>query len=188
VALTWTRASTREAYGLDVEARPGPWIGADYTTKKLLSLAGCYEGRPDSMTYLGPGFTARQLERFVTPLREGVMVVTHNGFRYDLPFINGTLVKMRLNPLPPLLVHDTYHHLVKRGSAFSGSLGNLAARYGVTAKGSMGEFMWERVYERDKDALAALKVYNEGDVTATLELRRVLMDAGVLRPPTWWRP
>lgn len=185
--LRIVRGRKLRAFCFDCEARPGPWIARDFTSKQMLSLAGRYEDEP-AVRYIGPGFTAAQLERWARPLREGPLVITHNGFNYDLPLVNGTLLRMGLEPLPPLLVHDTWQHLLKRGRAFSGSLGNLCERFGVTAKGHMSENEWEAVYAGDREALKRLRTYNVGDVVATLELRAKLLSLGYLRPPRIWRP
>lgn len=171
----------------DVEARPGPWGGGDFTFKAMLSLAGGPD--EDHINYLGPGFKAKALERWVTPLREPCLVVTHNGPRYDLPLLNGTLIKMGLEPLPRLLVSDTYFGIPKRGLAFSASLGNLAQRFEVEhQKGHMSEVDWEQVYAGDRDALERLRTYNIGDVFSTLALRRKLLELGLLRGPRPWSP
>ena len=185
---TWRTVSTKRVWGFDVEARPGPWGGDDFTFKNMLSLAGGYE-RGNRIEYLAPGFTAGALEDFVAPLRDSnVLVVAHNGIRYDLPFLNGTLLKMGLSALPPLRVHDTYSCLKKTGYAFSKSLANLSKRFGVTHKGHMGEYDWELVYAGDPQALDNLRTYNIGDVRTTLELRRVLVERGLLLPPKNWTP
>jgi hypothetical protein len=185
----WTTASTRRIWCFDVENRPGPYGGGDFTFKEMLSLAGCYTSDPKSMTYCAPGFTADELEEFVTPLREGSMAVTHNGFRHDLPLLNGTLIKYGLKPLDTLLVSDTYAHLIKRGAAFSASLGNLAARFDVGhQKGSMGEYLWERAYAGDIEALGKLRTYNCGDVRTTIALRKRLLQLNLLRSPSRWSP
>lgn len=170
----------------DMEARPGPWGGGDFTYRDKLSMAGGYEGK--TIRYLAPGFTAEQLERFITPLRKPCLVVAHNGRRYDLPFLNGLVMKLGLRPLPPVLLSDTYADMPKKGRAFSGSLGNLAQRFGISAKGHMSEPEWERVYAGDKAALRHLREYNIGDVQATLELRRALIERGLLNPARIWRP
>ena len=184
---TWTRVRPFPRFCFDVEARPGPWGGGDFTFKHMLSLAG----GPDehNIDYLGPGFKARALERWVRPLREPCLVITHNGPRYDLPLLNGTLVKMGLSPLPPLMVSDTYAGLPKRGLAFSASLGNMAKRFGLEQqKGSMGEVDWERVYAGDREALDDLMHYNIGDVFTTLALHRRLSELGLLKAPQRWQP
>ena len=184
---TWRNVRTLPLFCLDVEARPGPWGGGDFTFKSMLSLAG----GPDehNIAYLGPGFKARALERWVLPLRESCLVITHNGPRYDLPLLNGTLMKMGLEPLPHLLVSDTYEHLPKRGLAFSASLGNMARRFKLThQKGSMSEYGWELVYTGDREALERLRTYNIGDVFTTLKLRRRLLELGLLGPPRVWHP
>jgi uncharacterized protein YprB with RNaseH-like and TPR domain len=185
---TWKTVSTRRTFAFDIEARPGPWAGSDFTFRNMLSIAGCYAD-DRVMKYLAPGFTAGQLEDFVSPMREGALIVTHNGPRYDLPFLNGSLIKMGLAPLPRLLVSDTYAHFPKRGQAFSASLGNLAKRFGVEhQKGSMSEVDWDRAYSGDKDALEDLRLYNINDVLTTLDLRAKLMEIGVLRSPKMWCP
>jgi hypothetical protein len=186
---TWTTVSTRRTFCFDVEARPGPWAGSDFTFRSMLSLAGCYEDDPAGMRYLPPGFTASDLEWFVGPFRGNCLIVTHNGPRYDLPFLNGTLIKFGLDPLPRLLVSDTYAHFPKRGQAFSASLGNLAQRFDVEhQKGSMSEVDWDGAYAGEKEALEKLREYNTGDVLTTLSLRKALMEVGLLRSPRMWSP
>lgn len=182
--ISW--GERRRVWCFDIESRPGPWGGGDFTFKHMLSIAGGYEG--GHIAYLAPGFTPGALEDFVRPLRSGVLVVTHNGVRYDLPLLNGMLVKMGLEKLPPVLVSDTYLHLIKRGQAFSASLGNLAERFGIQAKGSMSEYAWERVYEGDPEYLEKLRDYNINDVEVTLRLRDALLERRLLKPARVWRP
>ena len=186
---TWQTVSKRRVFCLDVEARPGPWAGSDFTFRHMLSLAGAYEDDISHPLYLGPGFSPKSLEKFVTPFRSGALIVTHNGPRYDLPFLSGTLIRLGLAPLPPLLVSDTYAHLPKRGQAFSASLGNLAQRFDVgREKGRMTEVDWDRAYHGDAEALERLREYNVGDVMTTLALRAKLRELGLLGPPRKWAP
>jgi uncharacterized protein YprB with RNaseH-like and TPR domain len=183
---TWATVSTRRTFCFDVEARPGPWAGSDFTFRNMLSIAGCYDD-DRQVSYLAPGFTAEALEDFVSPMREGALIVTHNGPRYDLPFLSGTLIKMGLRPLPRLLISDTYAHFPKRGQAFSASLGNLAKRFGVEhQKGSMSEVDWDRAYAGEPQALQDLRQYNINDVLTTLDLREKLLSVGILRGPKMW--
>ena len=188
--MQWTTVSTFDPrpYCIDVEARPGPWAGGDFTFRHMLSLAGMYEGERIP-TYIGPGFSAEQLEGFVKPIRNGALVLTHNGPRYDLPFLNGTLIRYGLAPLPSLRVTDTYAHIPKRGSAFSASLANMAQRFGVKyQKGHMSEVDWDEVYQGEPDALERLRRYNIQDVRTTLALRKRLLELGLLGPPRRWKP
>jgi uncharacterized protein YprB with RNaseH-like and TPR domain len=186
---TWQEASRRPIFCLDVEARPGPWAGSDFTFRHMLSIAGKYTSPIGVMDYVAPGFTPEELELIVAPLRNGAMVLTHNGPRYDLPFLNGSLIRAGLKQLPRLLVTDTYAHLPKRGQAFSASLGNMTKRFGVRhQKGSMSEYDWDLAYQGDPDALARLKKYNTGDVLATIGLRKREVELNLLGPPRWWTP
>jgi hypothetical protein len=153
----------------------------------MLSMAAGFEGGP--MSYIAPGFLKYELERLILPMREGgILVVGHNIVKYDLPMLNGTLVKLGLPCLPPLLVSDTYLHLVKSDYAYSKSLGNMAERFGIQAKGSMSEYQWERAYEGDPEYLQRLKEYNIRDVETVLALRAVLLERGMLKPPRRWSP
>jgi hypothetical protein len=153
----------------------------------MISLAAGFEGK--AVAYIAPGFLRYTLERTIMPLREGnVLVVGHNAVRYDLPLLNGMLIKLGLEPLPPLLVSDTYLHTLKSGAAYSKSLANMTQRFGIPTKGHMSEVDWEEVYEGNPQALARLKEYNVQDVKVTLALRTVLLERGLLRPPRPWRP
>ena len=184
---TWRTVRQRRVWAFDVEARPGPWAGSDFTFRHMLSIAGVYADDISHPVYLGPGFTPKQLERFIKPMREGHLIVTHNGPRYDLPFLNGTLMRMGLRPLGRVLLSDTYAHLPKRGSAFSASLGNLAQRFEVEhQKGSMSEVDWDQAYNGDPQALAYLEEYNITDCLTTLSLREKLLELGLLGPPRLW--
>jgi hypothetical protein len=185
--VTWRTVRQGKPWCFDLEARPGPWGGGDFTFRSMLSIAAGFEG--ESVSYLAPGFRKGKLESFISPLRQGgVLVVGHNAIKYDLPMLNGTLVKLGLEPLTQLLVSDTYAHLVKSDYAYSKSLGNMAERFGIKAKGSMSEYSWERAYAGDPEYLEKLRAYNMGDVEVTLALRAVLLERGMLKPPRWWRP
>lgn len=185
---SWTEVRSRRVFCFDVEARPGPWGGGDFTWRNMLSIAGVYEDEPDKPIYLGPGFRAKALAKFTKNLTD-TLVVTHNGPRYDFVFLNGTMMKLGIGTLPPILFSDTYAHLPKRGQAFSASLGNLAKRFDVgVTKGSMGEVEWEAAYAGDAPALEDLRTYNVGDCVTTLALRRKLLELGLLGPPRTWRP
>jgi hypothetical protein len=155
----------------------------------MLSLASKVDGDSKSVRYVAPGFHAADLEEFIAPLLEpDVIVVTHNGPRYDLPFISGTRMRLSGKSLPPLRVSDTYAHLPKRGSAFSASLGNMSQRFGAVPKGSMSEYDWEQAYNGVPEFLTKLRKYNIGDVNATLALRRKLVELGLLGAPRIWKP
>jgi hypothetical protein len=185
VRTTW--GPSRPVWGFDIEARPGPWGGGDFTFRSMLSIAAGFKGGP--VDYLAPDFTADALENFILPMRAGgILVVGHNAIRYDLPMLNGTLMKMGLPSLGPQLVTDTCAHLKKKDYAFSASLGNMAERFGIRAKGSMSEYAWEQVYAHKPEYLDKLRAYNVGDVEVTLALRAVLLERGMLKSPRWWRP
>lgn len=183
---SWKEVSQRRVFAFDVEARPGPWAGSDFTFRSMLSIAGVYEDDEANPIYLGPGFSNKAIVKFTKPLRE-CLVVMHNGPRYDLPFLNGTLMKRELARVGRLLISDTYAHLPKRGAAFSASLANMAQRFDVGyEKGRMSEVDWERAYDGDAEAREKLRTYNIGDCTTTLALRRKLLSLGLLGPPRMW--
>ena len=173
-------------WAFDVEAAPSAWGGADFTYKRLICAAS---GRPGAVPhYLAPDFSAAFAEAFFAPLRDpNTLVVAHNA-NYDLDLANGTLVKLGLAPLGPVLVSDTMRHLPRNGYAYSRRLGDMCKRFGVARKGEMDPYDWEQVRENDPAALRRLRDYNIGDVRCTLELREVLLARGLLGPPRMWRP
>jgi len=171
----------------DLEAQPGPWAGSDWTYRMMLT--GALWTEDTGMTYLAPDFSGEELDAWVQPLRaKGTLVVAHNGDKYDLPLLTGTLLKFGLPMLGTVLLSDTCSHLPKMGSALSRKLGDLSARLDLhNQKGSLGPYEWEAVYERQEWALEALEEYNVADVLATYELWKELNRLGWLGPAKSWR-
>lgn len=184
---TWQTLSSRRTFCFDLEARPGPWGGGDFTWRSLLSAAGVWADTGE-VVYIGPGFSTKALAKFAANLTD-TLVVCHNGPRYDLPFLSGSLIARGLPPLRSVMLSDTYAHLPKRGQAFSASLANMAQRFledDSAQKGSMSAVQWERAYAGDAEALEQLRTYNIQDCHTTLALRRKLIELGLLGAPRKW--
>jgi len=63
VRTTW--GPKRPVWCFDVETRPGPWGGGDFTFRSMLSIAAGFEDGP--ILYLAPGFSKGYLESFSPP-------------------------------------------------------------------------------------------------------------------------
>jgi hypothetical protein len=104
-------------------------------------------------------------------LAEADGIVTHNGSRFDLPFIRGRIAYHGFKPLPPIPHIDTCK-LAKKLFLYSASLKNTGAFLGCkSAKiDTGGAKLWERVAEREARAMKEMTAYCKGDVSLLEEI------------------
>jgi hypothetical protein len=177
--------------GLDLEAVPQVnWYGPPIH-KHGISIAWGMQGE-DMLAYTAaldrrPGrFNVLHLKLLRTALSaKDVVVVGHNVYRYDLPFLNGIMIQHDLGPLPQLSCQDTMNTL-KTGQAYRNSLRAQCERYGVQLK--EGGPDWDKILMGDKDEWEVLKRYNMNDVVCALQLERKLDAAGLRCPIKEWKP
>jgi hypothetical protein len=118
------------------------------------------------------------------------MVSGHNIRDFDLPLINGALLRCGLPPLGPKLVRDTLRNLIHT-KAIGRSLENLAVYLGLDAqKMHLAEASWEEAWGFKMDSVVRKLVEDRcsSDVEITLALEAVLLKRGLLNPPRIWRP
>jgi hypothetical protein len=133
-------------------------------------------------------FTKEQLDKWAENLRSpGLLVVAHNG-RYDMNGVNATLVGYGLRPLVPNLLCDTLKDGPRGDGWIRRDLGSMAIRYGVPAKGSVDQAIWDLAHNGDERARAMVKKYNQNDVQVVLALQRRMAKLGLLAAPKAWRP
>ncbi len=95
---------------------------------------------------------------------EADAIVTFNGDKYDLPKIQGELLRHNLGPLPPVTSIDVIKTVKKMGY-FRSSLGFVGPFLGLGDKIKTGGFsLWKRVLEGDKAAQVEMRDYNIQDV------------------------
>lgn len=175
--------------GIDIESKRkgSDWSSGSYQFRDLI----CADLRfADETThrFLPFDFSERQLDTWAEPLRSpGLVVVAHNG-RYDLQGVNATLIGFGLAPLCENILCDTLKDGPKGDGWIRRDLGSMAVRYGIKAKGSVDQAMWDRAHAGDRAARALVKTYNQNDVDVVLALQAVMAKRGLLNRPKVWRP
>lgn len=181
--------TTLHQVGVDVESRRkgSDWGGPAFTFRDLI----CADLRfSDEAThhFLPFDFTKEQLDRWADHLRQPLLlIVAHNG-RYDLNGINATLIGYGLAPLVPNALSDTLKDGPKGDGWIRRDLGSMALRYGIRAKGSVDQAIWDKAHNGDRAARAFVKNYNQLDVDVVLDLQAAMARRGDLRRSKVWRP
>lgn len=92
------------------------------------------------------------------------MIVTHNGKRFDIPFLNTRLIKHKLPPLPPIPHFDTCEVIWKR-LKMSGRLENAQKFFGLAdEKTPLNLETWCKAAAGNKAALREVVEHCEADV------------------------
>ncbi len=175
----------------DIENRPLSYLGQDFTTAEVTAIASCWHGKPGSMEVflLGRDEPGDMLRWFVERYEAADIVTGHYIRRHDLPIINGSLLELGLEPLGEKLTVDTKLDLVTHGHVVSGSQENLAEMLGVRLpKVHMNTPRWRTANRLTPDGLALTMKRVAGDVRQHMQLYRRLVELGLLRQPSTWRP
>ena len=108
-------------------------------------------------------------------LKTADIVVTQNGDRFDIPFIQTRLMKNKLSRLPEIFSVDTKKEAKRQMSAFSNSLNYLAEQFtDVRKMENEGWPLWIKVHGRDQEAMKTMAIYCAQDLVATEALFDVL--------------
>jgi len=172
----------------DLECKPGHWIGGDYVSKII--TAGAYAFGEDDPTVLThyevlPGDIAREIANAV---RSADLVVGHYIRGFDLPLLNGELLRAEEPPLGPVLSHDTKEDLYPAHGR-SKSQKNLGADLKLdNPKIEVTLAEWEGFNGRYPGFEEKIIERVVGDVVQNRELRLALIDIGWIGPPTIWQP
>ena len=164
------------------------WSDEDAVRVMLLLPSGKYEYVDD--WYEKPKrMSAEKAHRyFASELAAADVVYGHNIRRHDLPMLNAWLLRLQLDPLPPLLTSDTLRDYPKR-NGLSASLENLAAMYGLEGeKYTMSQPMWEAANKLTPEGVNLARKRVVSDVLLQEALREKLLGLGLLAAPRLWRP
>jgi len=173
----------------DIENRPLSYLGMDFTTSDITAIAAGFEGESKIAVWLlGEHSQKEMLVEFVKLYDEADIVTGHYIRRHDLPIINGALMEHHLPPLSPKLTSDTKVHMRTR-SGISASQESLSDMLGVTApKYHMTQAMWRSANRLTPEGIAETKRRVVGDIRQHKQLRKLMLEHGMLRPPEMWRP
>jgi hypothetical protein len=157
------------------------WLDERKTHSMLLQADGNYV---DEEGLLRDEWIAHT--RFREILLEAGVVYGHNIRRHDLPIFQAWLLRLQIEPLPPILTTDTLRDYPKRKD-MSASLANLVAMYGVKGKKfGMTQHDWEQANQLLPDGIETARKRVVSDVLLQERLRLRLLELGLLGAPRMW--
>jgi hypothetical protein len=173
---------------LDCEARPLSWIAQDYVSKEITAIAAQFVDEKKSYAWiLGEVTTEEMLQEFVELYDKADIVTGHYIRGYDLPLINSALAEFGFHPLHSKLAHDTKIDLIN-SSGISKSQESLGAMLGLAApKVQMNQHRWRTANRLTEEGIAFTRERVVGDIKQHIELRKRLLEQGMLGPPKLWK-
>lgn len=142
------------------------WLGVP-KVRSISYLDGKIKGRPADY---------KIVKQMRAELAMADAVVTHNGDRFDLPWIHTRMIAMGMSPLQPIVSLDTKKIAKARFYFNSNRLDYLGKYLGVGKKIETTFGLWLDCMKGDRKAMRQMVRYNEQDV---LLLERVFLK---LRP------
>jgi DNA polymerase elongation subunit (family B) len=180
----------------DCECRPIAWYGGDWVTKQPTAIAWKFIGERGRVyvAVIGESYDPRNvldeeaamLERFRAAYDAADIVTGHFIRGFDLPLLNGALMRLGLPLLGAKDTQDTKLDLVK-GQGISKSQENLGAMYELRhPKVGMNTGLWMKGNLLLPDGIEATKKRVVGDVRQHIELRQAMLDRGHLMAAAPW--
>jgi hypothetical protein len=127
------------------------------------------------------------LERFLVAFNEADVVAGHYLRKHDMPLIVDHCVRLGLPVPKPILVSDTKQDL-PRMRGLGQSQENLSVMFGLDAeKHHMTGAQWRVANALDPAGRAASRKRVVDDVLQNKQLRALLLERGLLKPPKMWR-
>lgn len=173
----------------DIECLPGHWIAADFTSKVITAVAWGWEHGKKVTVLTHYDYSVAEMAASLRTAIDMADVVTGHYIRaFDLPLLNGTLLREQLPPLEPVLTSDTKIDLLKAHGR-SKSQENLASMLGVESpKVQVTNYEWELFNTRTPGYRDIGIKRVKGDVIQHKELRQKLIDLEYLGPVRRWEP
>lgn len=180
----------------DIENRPLSYWVPDMPTAEITAIASCWTDDPSSMEVLLLGeLDGREiLERFVTRYNEAHMVTGHYIRKHDLPIINAMLMEEGLPLLSAKLTCDTRLDMFKKSSIpatqeFLLEVLEVKDVYGKPLqKFHMSQSDWREANRLTPAGLEKTRERVASDVFDHIHLRRAMLDRGMLKSPSTWKP
>lgn len=182
----------------DCECRPIAWYGGDWVTKQPTAIAWKFIGERGGLQVAVIGESDRSslvldeeramLARFCEAYDEADIVTGHYIRGFDLPLLNGALIRLGMPLLGPKMTQDTKSDLV-RGQGISKSQENLGAMFELKhPKVGMNTTRWADGNMLLPHGIEATRKRVVGDVRQHIELRRTMLERGLLVPASPWSP
>jgi hypothetical protein len=190
-----TKGRDLKILDFDCECRPIAWYGGDFVTKQPTAIAWSVVGSGDvTVRAIGESYDARNvldeeaamLYDFCRAYEEADVVTGHYIRGFDLPLLNGALIRLGMPGLGSKLAQDTKTDLVKAGG-LSKSQENLGAMFELRhPKVSMNTSKWMAANLLLPEGIGLTKERVVGDVVQHMELRERMVTEGLLAPPKTW--
>jgi hypothetical protein len=183
------RASKLRVLDFDIENRPLSYLGQDFTTAEITSIAASFVGERKIYTWLlGVDDMQDILEDFRYLYDSADIVTGHYIRRHDLPIISGMILEEQLAPLGPKLTSDTKLDL-KTAQGISLSQENLSETFGLRApKVRMNTPKWRAANRLTPEGIVLTRKRVEGDIVQHKQLRKRLIELNMLNSPVLWKP
>lgn len=175
----------------DIENRPLTYLGSDFTTAEITSIAAGWTGTDKVHCWLLGRETGKEiLTRFVAMYDAADMVTGHYIREHDLPIINGALAEAGMPPLSDKLTSDTKLDFIT-AKGISQSQENLSDMLKLYVEGyekyHMSNDDWREANRLTKRGLKLTQARVTSDVRQHMALRRALIEHGLLGGPKVWR-
>ena len=178
----------------DIENRPLTYRGYEKTSAEVTAIAWRFIGEPEHTRcfLLGSHTAEEMLTAFSRAWVDATMVTGHFIRGHDLGLVNAALIEYGLPTLSSKLTSDTCLDLV-RFKELAKSQEALCAMFGIERpKVHMTQEDWRVANGRGGTITPehAIRAWERvvGDVEQHIDLRRVLLQRGLLRPPRMWNP
>ena len=183
------RTTAPRILDFDLENRPLSYLGGDFTTPDITAACWKFSGERKFHVRLLPQDTILDmLNDFRDALDNADLITGHNIIKHDLRLLNAMYLEAGMEPLPPLLVCDTYAHLKRRSPGFA-SQATLSEMLGIRSpKVGMSTVAWREANRLNPEGVKKTLSRVVGDVRQHELLRRKLVALDWLRPPKMWIP
>lgn len=173
----------------DLECKPGHWIGGDFVSKIITAAAWSWVGEDKVYALTHYDFSPDEIAGTLAGIIYQADIVTGHYIRgFDLPLLNGELLRGGRSSLGRVLTSDTKLDLVKVHGR-SQSQENLGSLLGISApKVNVSNPDWEAFNSQLPYAKEIGLERVKGDVLQHKQLRDKLISLGWLGPVRPWEP
>lgn len=123
------------------------------------------------------------IEPALARINEFDMIVTFNGYYFDVPFLNARGAYYHLNPIRADIKHVDLFFVMKRNFKLANKSLEAACRFfGIAGKTTLNPRIWAKAHVWNKDAMDYIVKHNRADVVILERLyNRIVPYLGQIR-------
>lgn len=177
----------------DIETIAAGFGEPDWVPQKITCVAWAWVDEADVQVRVcgpegifgQPGKRVEMLLPLLAAIRSADRITGHNILRFDLKVLNAECLRLNLEPLPSLLVHDTMR--IPKAKGYKKGQDNLERDLGAkTKKQAMSWGEWQDSY--DEEGWPRVKSRCVTDVEGHMQIYAEMKERGWLKPPVPWNP